>query len=61
MGKQRSNFNHNAGLQTAEMMNTYKTITANGPMKSESLTNVHTRLNSSYPNKVVGLIDMDGG
>ena len=43
------------------MMNTYKTITAKGPMKSESLSNVHTRLNSSYPNKVVGLIEIDGG
>ena len=43
------------------MMNTYKTITAKGPMRSESLSNVNTRLNSSYPNKVVGLIEIDGG
>jgi len=45
-------------------MNTYKTITAKGahPLsKSESLSNINTRLNSSYPNKVVGLIEIDGG
>ena len=42
-------------------MDTYKTITAKGPVKSESLTNIHTRLNSSYPNKVVGLLDSEGG